>query len=84
VKPGGVREALSPFPDFAPLNPGYGAAGYVLTFVIAGLDPAIHTAKRLKQNSEWLAQRHVSMDHRVKPGGDEGYCLSFSPRAGRR
>jgi hypothetical protein len=28
-------------------------------FVIAGLDPAIH------------AELHFSMDHRVKPGGDE-------------
>jgi hypothetical protein len=31
----------------------------VLSFVIAGLDPAIHAAPPL------------SMDHRVKPGGDE-------------
>jgi hypothetical protein len=27
----------------------------VLSFVIAGLDPAIHAAKRQKQNSKWLA-----------------------------
>jgi len=31
--------------------------------VIAGLDPAIHAA--------WPPVRLVSMDHRVKPGGDE-------------
>jgi hypothetical protein len=30
-----------------------------LQFVIAGLDPAIH------------GESHFSMDHRVKPGGDE-------------
>jgi hypothetical protein len=32
-----------------------------LLFVIAGLDPAIH------------GELHVSMDHRVKPGGDAEY-----------
>jgi hypothetical protein len=32
-------------------------------FVIAGLDPAIHAASPLA--------RRVSMDHRVKPGGDD-------------
>jgi hypothetical protein len=38
--------------------------------------PAIHAAKRLEHNSDWLTLWHVSMDHRVKPGGDEGaiYC----------
>jgi hypothetical protein len=40
-------------------------------FVIAGPDPAIHAAKRLEQNSDWLTLWHVSMDHRVKPSGDE-------------
>jgi hypothetical protein len=33
-------------------------------FVIAGLDPAIHAASP--------RVRRLSMDHRVKPGGDEG------------
>jgi hypothetical protein len=44
-------------------------------FVIAGLDPAIHAAKGLEQNLNWLTSLHVSMDHRVKPGGDEGIRL---------
>ena len=34
--------------------------------VIAGPDPAIHAAP--------LNVRRVSMDHRVKPGGDEGFA----------
>jgi hypothetical protein len=52
-------------------------------FVIAGLDPAIHAAKRLEQNSGWLTSPRVSMDRRgvgersdavlrtAMPGGDE-------------
>ncbi|MGA8078640.1 MAG: hypothetical protein WB868_14800, partial [Xanthobacteraceae bacterium] len=43
-KPGSGMKASRSYPDFAPLNPGYD-----LTFVIAGLDPAIHAAKALKQ-----------------------------------
>jgi hypothetical protein len=42
-------------------------------FVIAGLDPSIHAAS---QNT-----RHFSMDHRVKPGGDD---CQFPRRATRR
>jgi hypothetical protein len=42
-----------------------------LTSSLPGFDPAIHAAKRLGQNSDWLASLRVSMDHRVKPGGDE-------------
>jgi hypothetical protein len=38
-------------------NPGEGGAFH---FVIAGPDPAIH------------AESRFIMDHRVKPGGDEG------------
>jgi hypothetical protein len=38
--------------------------------VIAGLDPAIHAALRRVSSSPVLSL-HVSMDHRVKPGGDE-------------
>jgi hypothetical protein len=41
-------------------------------FVIAGLDPAIHAAMRL---SAAPRMPPVSMDHRVKPGGDEGVWL---------
>jgi hypothetical protein len=33
-------------------------------FVIAGLDPAIHAELHFSMD-------HRSMDHRVKPGGDE-------------
>jgi hypothetical protein len=40
-------------------------------FVIAGLDPAIHAAKTLRQNFGPALVPHFSMDHRVKPGGDE-------------
>jgi hypothetical protein len=45
-------------------------------FVIAGLDPAIHARSRLvhpgRSNSP-----HFRMDHRVKPGGDEGMGRAF-------
>jgi hypothetical protein len=56
---------------------------FFLSFVIAGHSrlkngvaslayaPAIHTAKRLKQNLRWLTPFDVSMDHRIKSGGDE-------------
>jgi hypothetical protein len=37
-----------------------------MTSVIAGRDPAIHAAVQ-----SWRQSR---MDHRVKPGGDEGLC----------
>jgi hypothetical protein len=37
-------------------------------FVIAGLDPAIH------------AEPHFSMDHRVKPGGDEKRSAGAYPQ----
>jgi hypothetical protein len=36
--------------------------------VIAGLDPAIHAAMTFF--------RQVSMDHRVKPGGDENKAIA--------
>jgi hypothetical protein len=64
----------------------------VSSFVIAGLDPAIHAAERLRQNLDWLLSRDFSMDHRafaapkwlrprrrVKPGGDEELrrCLTL-------
>ena len=39
------------------------------SFVIAGLDPAIHAAS---QNT-----RPFSVDHRVKPGGDD-WCVTQS------
>jgi hypothetical protein len=38
-------------------------ASELSAFVIAGLDPAIHVAS--------LRTQRVSMDHRVKPGGDD-------------
>jgi len=40
-------------------------------FVIAGLDPAIHAEWRLAKDAEMFSTLHFSMDHRVKPGGDE-------------
>ena len=45
-------------------------AGTLLYVVIAGLDPAIHTASA-KSTCACCLTRHLSMDHRVKPGGDE-------------
>jgi hypothetical protein len=42
----------------------------ILYFVIAGLDPSIHAAGQLAGPYR-LRMRRVSMDHRVKPGGDE-------------
>jgi hypothetical protein len=45
-------------------------AGTTFHAVIAGLDPAIHTELRLALPSPFLSL-HFSMDHRVKPGGDE-------------
>ena len=44
----------------------------ILLFVIAGLDPAIHAVTKLIQTTAWSLLPHVGMDHRVKPGGDEG------------
>ncbi len=43
----------------------------LLYFVIAGLDPAIHAAARLVLTFRSALSPHFSMDHRVKPGGDE-------------
>ena len=45
--------------------------------VIAGLDPAIHAAHPLVRPSRFR-QPHFSMDHRVKPGGDEK-CAALQP-----
>jgi hypothetical protein len=45
-------------------------AGTIFHVVIAGLDPAIHAELRLALLSPFLSL-HFSMDHRVKPGGDE-------------
>jgi hypothetical protein len=42
------------------------------SFVIAGLDPAIHTAWALPRSfREHACLRRVSMDARVKPAHDE-------------
>jgi hypothetical protein len=40
-------------------------------FVIARLDPAIHAEASLVNASTGICLRHVSMDHRIKSGGDE-------------
>jgi hypothetical protein len=47
--------------------------GTIYFLVIAGLDPAIHAASPVV--------RRVSMDHRVKPGGDD--LRDRLPRLGR-
>jgi hypothetical protein len=39
--------------------------------VIAGLDPAIHRSRGLLRVATLFDLPDVSMDHRVKPGGDE-------------
>jgi hypothetical protein len=53
------------------------ASLFLLSFFpssLPGIDPAIHTAKRQKQNSRWLAWHNVSMDRRIKSGGDGEVC----------
>jgi len=40
-------------------------------FVIAGLDPAIHGEARLANASTGICPLQLSMDHRIKSGGDE-------------
>jgi hypothetical protein len=47
------------------------ASRQVPSFVIAGLDPAIHAADWIAQIVRRFLERRGSMDHRVKPGGDE-------------
>jgi len=42
-----------------------------LRVVIAGLDPAIHAELSLVRFAVVTFLRRVSMDHRVKPGGDD-------------
>jgi hypothetical protein len=44
---------------------------FVLFFVIAGLDPAIHTKATLANASTGISLLQLSMDHRIKSGGDE-------------
>ncbi len=44
---------------------------FVLSFVIAGLDPAIHAEVTLANAPTGICLLQLSMDHRVKPGGDE-------------
>jgi hypothetical protein len=39
--------------------------------VIAGLDPAIHAELPIMRFAGMFSFRLISMDHRVKPGGDE-------------
>jgi hypothetical protein len=62
-------EADQSYPDSAPLHPGYG-----ISFVIAGLDPAIHATKRQKQSfglaevhrtSAWTAGSSPAVTRRV-------------------
>ena len=52
-----------------------------LCVVIAGLDPAIHAEVPLLRFAVVVCFRLVSMDHRIKPGGDEdGGRSSSAPR----
>jgi hypothetical protein len=44
-----------------------------LRSVIAGLDPAIHAEERLDRSTGRSFETAVSMDRRVKPGGDETF-----------
>jgi hypothetical protein len=48
-----------------------GAARAIFYFVIAGLDPAIHAAPSKAESCSVGLSLHVSMDHLVKPGGEE-------------
>jgi hypothetical protein len=60
---------------------------FLFSFVIAvpgldpGIDPAIHAAKRLFRVSDRLSSLHFSMDHRVKPGGDDESGMALAKRA---
>jgi hypothetical protein len=40
-------------------------------FVIAGLDPAIHAEASLANASTGICSLQLSVDHRIKSGGDE-------------
>jgi hypothetical protein len=62
-----LRGKLDSFVAFAPRYDELRAINHV---VIAGLDPAIHAAKASMTTRFYSL--HVSMGHRVKPGGDEG------------
>jgi hypothetical protein len=55
----------------------------LFSFVIAGLDPAIHADEKLDGSADKLSEPHVGMDHRVKPAGDEVFCLWQNSGAGR-
>jgi len=54
---------------------------FLFSFVIAGLDPAIHAARGLFRVSDRLSSLHFSMDHRVKPGGDDESGMALAKRA---
>jgi hypothetical protein len=54
------------------------------SIVIAGLVPAIHAAVTLDLIFELLRIPHVTMDHRVKPGGDEEKAFAFDLSLWRR
>ena len=46
-------------------------SSFFVPFVITGLDPAIHGEGTLANASTGIYPLQLSMDHRVKPGGDE-------------
>jgi hypothetical protein len=93
AKPGSGIKAERSFPDFALLNPGYSFLLGMAWQNSDALAPreffARHCrAKHLTRQSmrqcrsfgfaAWLEKLHFSMDHRVKPGGDDAreHCIS--------
>jgi len=68
---GSKRLSAFRFPFFLPSVGSFGSS----LFVIAGLDPAIHAEVKRGQTFGRFRKPHVSMDHRVKPGGDGGGLL---------
>jgi hypothetical protein len=76
-QPGNTASVGVPLPSLLFLSSVFSS------FVIAGLDPAIHAASPLVQMVSFDSLR-VSMDHRVKPGGDEEGAWLFENRIGKR
>jgi hypothetical protein len=56
----------------------------LLLLVIAGFDPAIHADTKRGQTFGRSRKPQLTMDHRVKPGGDEGRVCAHQPSAVRR
>jgi hypothetical protein len=57
---------------------GYAPAGVSPPFFLSSLPDLIRQSKRTRisiESADTLSEPHVSMDHRVKPGGDEVFWL---------